>query len=62
MDRLNRRIGAVGAVFLFAGFLLTFGAVGGMDNPDQEAYFLHQVFAAALGLFWMFVGTRLLRD
>lgn len=62
MDKLNKRIGAVGAAFLFGGFLLVFGAVGGMEDPAKEAYFLHQVAAAAMGLFWMFVGTRLLRD
>ena len=62
MDKLNKRIGALGAVFLFGGFLLVFGAVGGMENPDQEQYFAYQVAAAVMGLFWMFVGTRLLKD
>jgi hypothetical protein len=62
MDKLNKRIGALGAVFLMGGFLLVFGAVGGMENPDQEQYFGYQVITAALGLFWMLVGTRLLRD
>jgi hypothetical protein len=48
------------AVFLFGGFLLTFGAVGGMDNPDQADYFLEQLAAAVTGLFFMLVGTALL--
>lgn len=32
------------------GFLLVFGAVGGMDNPDQADYFLEQIIAAIIGL------------
>lgn len=62
MDKLNKRIGALGGIFLMGGFLLVFGAVGGMENPDQEQYFGYQVITAAMGLFWMFVGTRLLKD
>jgi hypothetical protein len=48
------------ATFLFGGFLLTFGAVGGMDNPDQADYFLEQLGAAVTGIMFMFVGTALL--
>jgi hypothetical protein len=48
------------AAFIFGGFLLTFGAVGGMENPDQVDYFIEQVAAAVAGLFFMFVGTALL--
>lgn len=62
MDKLNKRIGALGGVFLFGGFLLVFGAVGGMDNPEQAEYFWYQLSAAVMGLFWMWVGTRLLKD
>jgi xanthine/uracil permease len=50
----------LGAVFLFGGFLLVFGAVGGMDNPDQMDYFMEQLAAAVTGLFLMLVGTSLL--
>lgn len=62
MDKLNKCIGALSGLFLFGGFLLVFGAVGGMDNPDQSQYLVVQIFMAVLGLFWMWVGTRLLKD
>ena len=42
---------------LFTGFLLVFGAVGGMDNPDQAEFFLHQLAAALIGLFLMFMAV-----
>ena len=48
------------AVFIFGGFLLTFGAVGGMDNPEQAQYFTEQLIMAAVGIFWMFVGVKML--
>lgn len=51
------------AVFLFGGFLLTFGAVGGMDSVpvwDPNPYFYHQLAAAASGLFFMWIGVLLL--
>jgi hypothetical protein len=62
MDRLNKRIGAVGAAFIFGGFLLMFGAVGGMDDPSKADYFWAQVATAAIGIMWAWVGVRLLRD
>lgn len=62
MDRLNKRIGALAGIFLAGGFLLVFGAVGGMDNPDQANYFWPQVATALMGILWMAVGVRLLRD
>ena len=46
--------------FILGGFLLVFGAVGGMDDPDQADYFIEQLAAAVTGLFFMFVGTALL--
>jgi hypothetical protein len=62
MDRLNKRVGALGATFFFGGLLLMFGAVGGMEDPAKEAYFLEQCLAAVVGMSWMLVGTRLLQD
>ena len=41
----------------FFGFLLVFGAVGGMDNPDQAEYFVEQLLLAFAGLGFMFAGT-----
>ena len=45
------------ATALFTGFLLVFGAVGGMDNPDQAEFFFHQLGAALIGLFMMFMAV-----
>ena len=59
---MEKKLGALGGVFLFGGFLLVFGAVGGMDNPEQADYFWQQTIAAVIGLFWMWVGTRLIRE
>ncbi len=41
------------------GFLLVFGAVGGMDaQPDADMItFASQLGIAALGLFFMFIGV-----
>jgi hypothetical protein len=41
------------------GFLLVFGAVGGMDaQPDADMFiFASQLGIAALGLFFMFIDT-----
>jgi hypothetical protein len=47
----------VQATALFTGFLLVFGAVGGMDNPAQAEFFFHQVGAALVGLFLMFMAV-----
>jgi hypothetical protein len=44
------------------GLLLTFGAVGGMEDPAKEAYFLEQCLAALVGLAVMFWGTAKLVD
>ena len=62
MDKLNKRIGALGGIFLAGGLLLVFGAVGGMDNPDQANYFWAQIATALMGLLWMAVGVRLIKD
>ena len=53
-------MGKLAAAFIFGGFLLVFGAVGGMDNPDQAEYFVEQLAMAVVGLFWMWVGVRML--
>ena len=45
------------ATALFTGFLLTFGAVGGMDNPAQAEFWLYQLATAFLGLFLMFMAV-----
>ena len=48
------------AAFIFGGFLLVFGAVGGMEDPAKEAYFLEQLMVAATGIFFAFVGVVML--
>ena len=48
------------AVFLFGGFLLMFGAVGGMEDPAKEQFFLEQLIVAATGIFFSFIGVLLL--
>jgi hypothetical protein len=45
------------AAMVFGGFLLVFGAVGGMDNPDQANHFFEQLAAAVTGVFFMFIGA-----
>jgi succinate-acetate transporter protein len=57
---MEKRIGALGAAFLFGGLLLVFGAVGGMEH--QPDYFWAQTATAVVGLFWMWVGARFLAD
>jgi NADH:ubiquinone oxidoreductase subunit 2 (subunit N) len=62
MEKLNRRLGAVGAAFVFGGIMLMYGAVGGMENPDLADQFWAQVATAAVGAMWAVVGLRLLKD
>jgi hypothetical protein len=62
MDKLNRSLGAVGGAFIMGGFLLMFGAVGGMDDPSKADMFWAQVATAAVGAAWAWVGTRLIRE
>lgn len=45
------------ATALFTGFILVFGAVGGMDNPAQAEFWLYQLATAFLGLFLMFMAV-----
>lgn len=49
-----------GSLLLGLGFLLCFGAVGGMDNPEQANYFLYQCLTAAVGVVLAWWGTRLI--
>lgn len=59
---MEKRMGALGAAFLFGGLLLVFGAVGGMEDPAKADMFWPQVATAAVGLMWMWVGSRFFRD
>jgi hypothetical protein len=45
------------ATALFTGFLLVFGAVGGMEDPAQAEFFLYQLATAFIGLFLMFMAV-----
>ena len=47
-----------GLIRLALGFLLVFGAVGGMENPDQARYFLEQILTALVGLGLMLWAVR----
>jgi hypothetical protein len=40
------------------GFLLVFGAVGGMDADPEGVNFTAQMIAAVVGLVLMYFGTR----
>jgi heme O synthase-like polyprenyltransferase len=44
------------------GFLLMFGAVGGMENPDQADYFLEQCLVALIGMALAFCGSLALNN
>jgi hypothetical protein len=46
--------------FILGGFLLMFGAVGGMEDPAKADYFIQQCVVAAVGVFFAFVGTVML--
>lgn len=54
------------AGFLIAvGFVLTFGAVGGMDSVpvwETNPWFFEQVVLALVGVFTMFVGTLMIGE
>ena len=47
-----------GTIRLVVGFLLVFGAVGGMENPDQADYLVEQALIAVAGLALMLWATR----
>lgn len=51
------------ALITALGFLLAFGAVGGMEDPTKQQYFLEQLSVAIVGLGLAWVGTlRLSQD
>jgi hypothetical protein len=47
-----------GTIRLVVGFILVFGAVGGMENPDQADYLVEQALIAVAGLALMLWATR----
>jgi hypothetical protein len=46
--------------FIFGGFLMMFGAVGGMEDPTKVDYFFEQMIIAFVGVFFAFVGVMML--
>lgn len=51
-----------GSIRFFLGLLLVFGAVGGMDNPEQSDYLLAQTITAMIGLALMYWATKYLTE
>lgn len=49
------------AVVFFLGLLITFGAVGGMEQPEQADYLLEQILVALVGLAMMWFATPALK-
>jgi 4-hydroxybenzoate polyprenyltransferase len=47
-----------GLIRIVAGLLLTLGAVGGMEDPDQSEFLLEQFGLAVLGLILMAWAAR----
>ena len=45
------------AIMTLFGFLLMFGAVGGMEDPAKADYFLEQCLVALIGMGLAFCGT-----
>jgi hypothetical protein len=50
-----------GSIRLAVGFLIVFGAVGGMEN-NPDANLLTLVSIALVGLFLMFSGTKAMNN
>ena len=50
-----------GSIRLAVGFLLVFGAVGGMDAGPTE-YFYVQILTAVIGLMIMFFGVKAMNN
>ena len=59
---MERKQGMIGGMFILGGFLLMFGAVGGMDNPELADHFWAQVATAVIGAAWAWVGTLWVRE
>jgi 4-hydroxybenzoate polyprenyltransferase len=49
---------AKGLIRIVAGLLLTLGAVGGMEDPDQSEFLLEQFGLAVLGLILLAWAAR----
>lgn len=47
-----------GAVRMLAGLILTMAAVGGMEDPSQADFLVHQVMISIAGLGIMFAGVN----
>lgn len=50
-----------GSIRFFVGFLLTFGAVGGMEN-GTDAQLPLQLAIAVVGMISMYSGARALKE
>jgi heme O synthase-like polyprenyltransferase len=50
------------AIMIMFGFLLTFGAVGGMEDPSKADYFLEQIIVAIVGLALAVAGALALNN
>jgi hypothetical protein len=50
-----------GSIRLAVGFLLVFGAVGGMDTGPTE-YFYVQILTAVIGLMIMYFGVKAMNN
>lgn len=55
------KLSTLGAVFIFGGLLIAFGAVGGMEHQPESSLIL-QCLAAISGLSLMYVGTKLIKE
>ena len=49
-------------MMLAFGFLLMFGAVGGMEDPSKADYFLEQCLVALVGMALAFCGSLALNN
>jgi hypothetical protein len=50
-----------GSIRLAIGFLIVFGAVGGMDTGPVE-YFYVQILSAVVGLIIMYFGVKAMNN
>jgi len=50
-----------GSIRLVVGFLIVFGAVGGMDAGPAE-YFYVQILSAVVGLIIMYFGVKAMNN